>query len=186
MSTANPSQFPSQKKTISQKTEKWIKECIDAAEQIAIYRNDKMRMDYKNKRANYLLMMNKVDPADIQRITNPYGLGAKEFPANMQNYPIVVPRINVLVGEEIKRKFDWKIKSTNRSSVNSKQEEIRSKLDELLYKFIKNKSLSKEQFDEEVKKLDKWRKYSFKDIREIEATNIMRYFYETLQLQRKV
>lgn len=180
----NGQQFPAQKKTDAQKTKKWMQECIDAAEQIAIYRNDRLRMNYRNKRANYMLMMNQLDPTDMSRITNPYGLQSTDFPANMQNYPIVMPRINVLIGEEIKRRFDWRLRITNDEAINRKQEEIRNKITDLYIKYSTNLNLSEKDFQKELDELEKWKNYSFKDIRETEGTNIMAYMWEYLNLKQ--
>ena len=40
--------FPPQKLPRSKKTEKWAKQCIDAAEDLALFRDNGIRESYKN------------------------------------------------------------------------------------------------------------------------------------------
>ena len=47
--------FPSQKISRAKKTEKWAKECIEAGEDLAIFRNTGIRESYRNKLVNHNL-----------------------------------------------------------------------------------------------------------------------------------
>src|SRR3990167_5697500 len=115
------SYFPSQKKSISEKSDKWAKECIDAAEALILFRDQKIRQSSYNKRVNYNLANDILDKRDMENVVNPLGLRGATFPAKMQNYPLINPKIDLLVGEEIKRKFDWKVRVINDDAASEKE-----------------------------------------------------------------
>ena len=58
--------FPSQKKTRLQKTKKWAKQCIDAADSEGLYRHEGVRQFRKNKLINYNLYNGKIDRQDME------------------------------------------------------------------------------------------------------------------------
>ena len=117
-------QFPAQKKSDASKTKKWIQGCIESAEQIALFRDEKIRESHQNKLTNYNLANDILDQADIERTCNPFKLKVDEFPAKMQNYPIANPKMDLLIGEELKRRFDWKVRTINDSGVSDKEEQL--------------------------------------------------------------
>ena len=99
-------QFPSQKKSQGAKTKQWKMDCIDGAETLAIYRDEGIRKSFRNKRINYDLYSNILDEDDVKKIVDPLGLNNTYTPAKMQNYPIINPKVDLLCGEETKRRFD--------------------------------------------------------------------------------
>ena len=106
-------QWPLQKLPTSKKDEHWRKKCIDAGLTLALYNSDNRMRDTKyGMRANYRLFDGILDAADIERTVNPWGLDSQTFPAEMQCYPIATSKINLLVGEESKRRFDWRLRVT--------------------------------------------------------------------------
>ena len=127
--------FPPQKLSIGKKTEDWGKRCIEAAEDLAIYRHDGVRESYKNKKTNYNLANDVLDTSDLEKVCNPMGIKNATFPAKMQNYPIANPKIDLLVGEERKRRFSWSARVVNDDAItdkeNGKKEEI--------FKFLQQK-----------------------------------------------
>ena len=110
-------QFPSQKLSRTKKTQKWAEDCIKAGEDLAIFRYSGIRESYRNKLTNYNLANDILDTADIESVCNPMGIKEATFPAKMQNYPIANPKIDLLVGEERKRKFDWKVRVINDDAI---------------------------------------------------------------------
>ena len=109
MATNNLTFFPAQKKSTSQKNKKWMQDCVDSADEFTNIREHRIRQSQYNKKVNYDLYNDILDQRDIERITNPYNIRNASFPAKMQNYPIVNPKIDLLVGEEFKRRFDWRV-----------------------------------------------------------------------------
>ncbi len=93
--------FPAQKKPFKKKDEKWQKMCVQSAEALALWRESSLRKSYRNKRINYNLYSDILDPSDIEKTTNPLGVLGLNAPAKMQNYPICNPKIDLLVGESL-------------------------------------------------------------------------------------
>ncbi len=60
--------FPPQKLSIGRKTEKWGKQCIEAGEDLAIFRYNGVRESYKNKLINYNLANDILDTTDLERV----------------------------------------------------------------------------------------------------------------------
>ena len=61
----------------------------------------------------------------MKLILNPGGLEKFFVPDAIQHYPIITPRVNVLVGEEKKRKFDWSVEIINPDTLSKiKEDEI--------------------------------------------------------------
>ena len=176
--------FPVQKKSDNQKTESWAVSCIEGAENLTLFSNYEVRQSYYNKKKNYDLANDIIDIRDVQQVCSPLGLDMSTFPATMQNYPLVNPKLKLLIGEEMKRKFEWRVRSTNPHVANSKLE---VKKDELL-KLLSDIIYSENQQDEErikakLQELEKKFKYSYQDIREKMASDILKYLYKKLDLQ---
>ena len=115
--------LPAQKIPDSKKTKKWFKENIDAIDSNGFFLEEGVRASYKNRRINYDLYNGKLDMNDLVRTVNPNELKGLNLEQKIQHYPIAVPRLNVLIGEELKRRFDYKIILTNPDSVSIKEEE---------------------------------------------------------------
>src|SRR3990167_8002353 len=114
--------FPAQKKAHKLKTEPWRKSCMDGAESVAIFNDPMIRRSRSNKRINYDLYSNILHQDDIDRMCNPFKLKDSSTPAKMQNYPLANPKIDLLVGEEERRIFDWSCKVINEDAISSKEE----------------------------------------------------------------
>lgn len=165
--------FPQQKKPTKQKGEKWGKDCIEAAEQIVLQDHDAIRQDWYNKKKNYDLANDILDTNDVERVTNPYKISGGTFPATMQNYPIANPKIDLLVGEEAKRHFEYKVRVANENAVSIKEEEKlrqwQDKVKELIESEIEDESLIKEKLQE----FQKYLNFEYQDLRERRAAQIM-------------
>jgi hypothetical protein len=139
--------FPSQKISRAKKTEKWAIECIEAAEDLTIFRNVGIRESYANKLTNYNLANDILDTDDIEKVCNPMGIQNANFPAKMQNYPIMNPKLDLLIGEERKRKFDWHVRVMNDDAISDKEDEKKNKI----FQFIQQKVAAKELDEEQTK-----------------------------------
>lgn len=63
---------------------------------------------------NYLIYNGQVNQQDYSYITEQYGL---TYPARLVNYPIITPKIDLLVGEEIRRPLDMKVTTINKDAI---------------------------------------------------------------------
>ncbi len=174
--------FPSQKRTQSQKTEKFLIECIDSAEFLAIYRNaeEKRKMN-----VYYQLDNDIVNEEEIEKVFNPMELQYAAFPAAIKNYPLSVPKIDLLQGEETKRSFDWIVRSKNETAYSSAQSDLSDMLMDMLLEELQNNNYSEEKLAQRINEFNKYAKYQWKDKYELTATRILQYLWREQDLKDK-
>jgi len=177
------SQFPPQKLPKAKKTEAWGKKCIDAAEDLAIFRNSGIRESYANKLANYNLANDILDTSDIEKVCNPLGLSQATFPAKMQNYPIANPKIDLLAGEERKRRFNWQVRVTNDDAISQKEDSKKDMINNHIMEMVKAESQDEKEMEAKLQKFSKFMNYEWQDMRERTATHILNYLYKHLEMQ---
>lgn len=183
MSKQTTLHFPPQKLSRKAKTKTWAKKCIDAAEDLSIFRYDGIRESYKNKVSNYNLANDLLDTKDIEKVTNPLGLSEATFPAKMQNYPIANPKIDLLVGEERKRRFNWQVRVTNDDAISQKEEEKKGQIMQFLQEQITAEAFDEKDAEAKLQKLNKYLNYEWQDLRERTATHILNYLYKALDMK---
>lgn len=115
--------FPSQKKSMASKGRQWRRDHLDWADGNSYLNNSAVRRKLKHKRINLNLYNGKVDVKDMKLILNPGGLEEFFVPDAIQHYPIITPRVNVLVGEEKRRKFDWSVVINNPDTLSKIKED---------------------------------------------------------------
>ena len=126
--------LPRQRLSRSQKGKKWGKTCIDELEKITYGDiNYNGRSSRFKKQINYDLFNGKLDQQDFQYILNPFGFSESEFPATMQHYDIISPKVQLLMGEEIKRPFNFKVVSHDPDAISQLEEKKKE-----IKKFIKD------------------------------------------------
>jgi len=178
-------QFPSQKLPKSKKTKKWAEDCIKAAEDLAIFRYSGIRESYRNKLINYNLANDVLNTEDIETVCNPMGIKEATFPAKMQNYPIANPKIDLLVGEERKRKFDWKVRVINDDAISEKEDVKKQQLFQLMSQKIQSEAFDEQEAQKELQELQKFHLYDYQDLRERTATQILEYLYKVNHLKEE-
>tara|TARA_R110000751_G_scaffold8281_2_gene33080 strand:+ start:6999 stop:9461 length:2463 start_codon:yes stop_codon:yes gene_type:complete len=176
--------FPAQKIPFSKKNDAWRQKCIDAGEGLALWRNEGLRKNYFTKRINYNLYSDILDQSDVERTCNPLGVIGLNSPAKMQNYPICNPKIDLLVGESTKRKFDWKVRVTNDEAISSKEQSLKQQFAGLLDSHLKNE-FGEEEETEQLRAFHNYVTYEFQDMKERRATHILTYLYEYQKMSYK-
>jgi len=111
--------IPQQRLPITQKTEKWREECVDAFINLSKFG--------LSERRNYLKTLydyynGEIDEQDYKYVLKPYGRTRENFPSKLRNYPIIKPIIDLLLGEKSKRPINYKVIATNSDSVSIKEE----------------------------------------------------------------
>lgn len=117
--------LPEQRKTYSEKKKdgfKWAKDSLDAIA-VRMYQynsnDNKFHSDVQRKLVNYRLYNNELDQSDFEKDCNPFGLTAAEFKDEIQPYNKLYNKINVLLGEELKRPFNLRTYLVNDEAVNA-------------------------------------------------------------------
>jgi len=177
--------FPAQKKTDKEKNEKWQRDCVDAAEHLTMFNSRQIRQSFLNKRTNYNLYNNILDTRDIEKVCNQHNLEISKFPAKMQHIGIGNSKIRLLVGEESKRRFDWRavISSSDEQGVSSKEDQIKQMYMDFLMEKIQNEQFDQESAQRELNKLQKYINYDFQDIKEITANKILKHEVKRLEVK---
>jgi len=144
--------FPSQKTPKSKKTPKWFRECIDAVDSSGYFHDEGVRTSYQDKILNSNLYNGKLDIYDLEKTINPNGIETNTISYDIQHYPIINPRIDLLVGEESNREFKFSATVSNPDAISEKEKELASMVRQNVLELIES-DLNKEQLEAEVKKL---------------------------------
>jgi len=209
--------LPQQRKTYSEKKKdgfKWAKDCIDAIA-VRMYQynsNDNhYHSDVQRKLTNYRLYNNELDQKDFEKDCNPFGLTAEEFQDTIQPYNKLYNKINVLLGEELKRPFNIRTFLVNNEAVNSytraknelQKKYIQHLLDSEINKYKQKiaQELGDPQSEEEAKQfeeqlqaeadkilspeqIDKYMTTQWRDGAEIMMDQLLQWFNKKLRIRK--
>lgn len=136
-----------------------------------------------NDQINYDLYNDILHEEDFTHVTEPYGKRIGNFPAKLQNYNIIKPKIDLLLGEEIKRPFNMRAVVTNPDAVSEIQEQKKNMLIEYLNQQLLMKMqeqglpIQNEETGEIMtpKQIEEYMTHSYKDIRESVANKALTY-----------
>ena len=176
--------LPRQKKSFSSKGKSWRKENIEAGESLSFYNNEGVRQTLRNKVINLNLYNGIVNAEDVANVLNPDHVDASYIPDNIPHVPVVVPKIKLLIGEELRRRFDFQVITTNSDAITAKEESLKKFLNERVVSILQENYEDKE-LEERLKLLEKERKYSWSDRRETMGNLILKHYYEELEMKRK-
>lgn len=179
--------FPSQKISTSAKTQEWFKKCIDSAIDTAGNSISlSTQRSYYQKKLLRDLENGIIDISDVESTSNyvPVAFGTKTLDS-IQNYPLSKPRIDLLVGESIKRRFDWMVKVVNEDAISEKESEIKKMVTKSLYDLAVTPDLKEEQIQEKLQELSKWEYYEYQDMRERLCSQILHYLWRDQELPIK-
>ena len=103
-------------------------------------------------------------------------MDANFVPDNIPHHPIAVPKIDLLVGEEMKRRFDWKVIVTNPDAVSKKEEGKKKELVARISEYLQS-NYKDEELKVKMAELEKYMKYDWQDLREKMANQILRHYW---------
>jgi hypothetical protein len=170
--------FPSQKVSDDKKTDKWYKKCIDFAEGL-VGSNEYYRGEYGNKSENYNLRANIIDVRNFQKYINPAQLDLDNFPAKFQHVGIGNAKIDLLIGDYISRRREFKayISGKDEDSNTRKEEMLKEELFKRTLEIIQ-KSDNAQYIQKEAEKLKQYMTYDFQDLGERTANLILQREYK--------
>lgn len=174
---------PRQRLSYASKTKKWRKENIDYGDNYSFYHNDIVRATLQNKISNLHLFNGIVDRRDIQKVINPFGLDASYVPDNIPHHPILVPKIELLIGEEINRRTEFNAIITNPNAISTKENSKKEFLIKNLAGMIEQ-SEDKEELQKQMKQLDRDVR-SWQDSRELLINRLLRHYSIELSFDKK-
>lgn len=168
--------FPRQQLPFNQKTKSWRKKCIDWGDSKTFFNYSPVRKSVIKKKIAYDLLNGKLHMEDMEAIINPESIKAGYIPDRIQHYPIMNSKLNVLRGEETKRVFDFKVVVTNPNAVSEVEENKKQQLLAQLQQLIADNSVSEEDFNQELEKLNDYYTYQWQDMREIRANALLNHY----------
>jgi len=177
--------FPFQKRSTSSKGKDFVVECIEAAIHSTYMTTNDILQSKKDMAVNYNLRADILDERDVEKAINPWGIKGATFPAKMQNYPIANPKIDLLLGEESKRRFDWRVTVVNPDAVSEKETMIADMMKRTVAEAVVAKDYDEEKLAAELQKLQKFSKYEAQDLRERRATHYLQYLWKEQELKIK-
>jgi len=97
-----------------EKNKEWCDNVLNAIIGFMSYDDSTYQSSRNKDIGNYAVYNGKINQADYTYITEQYGLS---YPARLVNYPIITPKIDLLIGEELKRPIDMKVSTVNKEAV---------------------------------------------------------------------
>ena len=183
MSVIHNKKQPRQRLPYSKKTKSWRKDNVDAADKFSFYHNEVVRQTLKNKIINLNLYNGIVDIRDLHNTVNPHQIDASFIPDNIPHHPVMNAKVDLLIGEEINRRFDYKVLVTNHDAIFTKEEELKKELKQKMISYFE-RNYSKEELEEKYKELEDFLKYDYQDIRERLATQILQHYSSEQNFKR--
>lgn len=86
----------------------------------------------------YYLYNGLIDDSDYSHVLKPYGESRKNFPAKLQNYNIMKPNIDVLIGEFVSRPLAWSVYVVNDDVVTARDHFLQQSLQQNLQQHFIN------------------------------------------------
>lgn len=184
--------FPVQRLPMSKKTEAWGKACVDFIAGHAISNTGNSGRTPKQEMLSYYDLYNSIyNEKDLKYVTNPFNQD-DGFPAMAQDYNIIKPSIDLLLGEETKRPFNFKVIRTSESAASDAQDQLKQMLQDYVMATIMMKldPQNQQAYEEaiangEILPPDKIYKYisrDYKDIAESTAQHSLSYLKQKLNL----
>lgn len=170
--------FPRQQLPFKQKTRKWRQLNVDWGDSKTFFNYSPVRKSVIHKKISYDLLNGKLHMEDLQAVMNPENLKVGYIPDRIQHFPIINSKLNVLRGEESKRVFDYRVVVTNPNAVSSIEENKKDALITSLQQLIADTSISEEQYNQELQKLDEYYNYHWQDLRELRANCLLNHYYK--------
>ena len=123
--------LPPQKLSEREKTVAWGEQSVRAVVNKGLDNSSLYRKTRHEMQIAYDLLNGKFDPADVQHVVNPTANPVLKnmggLPAKYQHYDIIASKLNELLGEEIKRPFNFRAYGVS-GGVMSRQKEQRNQL----------------------------------------------------------
>lgn len=168
--------LPQQQLPMSKKTKAWRKMHLDWADARTFFNYAPVRNSVIHKKINYDLFNGKLHMQDLEAVINPEHLKDKTTPSDIQHYPIINSKLQVLRGEESKRIFDYKVIVTNPNSISEIEENKKSAVLQALQQLIASQSQDENEFNQRLEKISDYFTYEWQDMREVRANQLLNHY----------
>lgn len=187
--------FPQQKLPLSKKTEQWQHDCVNyIIGEGNVVSGGMTKTRFGEIQTYYNLYNSIFDEKDFKRITNPFKV-EDGFPATPQDFNIIRPKIDLLIGEETKRPMNFRVVRTSQEAAS----ELQEKEKELLLQYIMASITARmspeeaQQFQQQLQNgevmppeaIAKYMDKDYKDVVENTAYHTISYLREKLNLDNE-
>ena len=187
--------FPAQKLPVSKKNKKWQHDCVDyVIGEGNVTTGGKSVTTFGELQTYYDLYNSIFDEADFKKITNPFKV-QDGFPATPQDFNIIRPKIDLLIGEETKRPMNFRVVRTSQEATSELQEREKQMLLQYIQASIMSNMSPEEQqqFQQQLEsgeimppeQIAKYMDKEYKDVVENTAYHTIIYLREKLGLDHE-
>lgn len=187
--------FPQQKLPLTKKTEQWQHDCVNYIISEGNVNSSPGNTSNAGEMQVYYNLYNSIfDEKDFKRITNPFKVD-DGFPATPQDFNIIRPKVDLLIGEETKRPMNFRVVRTSQEAAS----ELMDKEKELVIQYAMAKiqaMMSEEEAEQFQQQLDsgeimppeaigKYMDKQYKDVVENTAYHTLQYLSEKLNINNE-
>lgn len=189
------STFPQQKLPLKKKTEQWQHDCVNyIIGEGNVVSGGMERTRFGEIQTYYNLYNSIFDEKDFKRVTNPFKVD-DGFPATPQDFNIIRPKVDLLIGEETKRPMNFRVVRTSQEAAS----ELMDKEKELLMQYMMSAVMAQmspeeaQQFQQQLangevmppEQIAKYMSKDYKDVIENTAYHTLVYLREKLNLDNE-
>ena len=187
--------FPQQKLPLSKKNEDWQHSCVNyIIGEGNIVSGGRQNTQFGELQTYYNLYNSIFDEKDFKRITNPFKVD-DGFPATPQDFNIIRPKIDLLIGEETKRPMNFRVVRTSQEAAS----DLMDKEKDMLIQYMMSAIMAKmdpeqqQQFQQQLQngeimppeQIAKYMDSTYKDVVENTAYHALSYLREKLNLDNE-
>lgn len=187
--------FPQQKLPLSKKDEQWKHDCVNYIIGEGNVVSGGMQKTHFGEIQTYYDLYNSIfDEKDFKRITNPFKV-ADGFPATPQDFNIIRPKVDLLIGEETKRPLNFRVVRTSQEATSELMDKEKQMLIQYMMSAITARMSPEEQqqFQEQLQsgeimppeEIGKYMRRDYKDVVENTAYHALVYLREKLGLDNE-
>lgn len=187
--------FPQQKLPLSKKNEQWQHDCINYIIGEGNVISGGMEKTRFGEMQTYYNLYNSIfDEKDFKRITNPFKV-EDGFPATPQDFNIIRPKIDLLIGEETKRPMNFTVSRTSQEATSELMDREKQMLMQYVMASITARMGEEEaqQFQQQLQsgeimppeQIAKYMQRDYKDIVENTAYHTLVYLREKLNIDNE-
>lgn len=188
------SSFPQQKLPLKKKDEKWQHDCVNYIIGEGNVTSGGANTRFGEVQSYYNLYNSIFDEKDFKRITNPFKVD-DGFPATPQDFNIIRPKVDLLIGEETKRPMNFRVVRTSQEATSELMDTEKEMLMNYIMASITSKMSEEEaaQFQQQLQSgeimppeaIAKYMSKDYKDVIENTAYHTLTYLREKLGLDNE-
>ena len=187
--------FPQQKLPLKKKNEQWQHDCVNyIIGEGNVVSGGMTKTRFGEIQTYYNLYNSIFDEKDFKRITNPFKV-EDGFPATPQDFNIIRPKVDLLIGEETKRPMNFRVVRTSQEAAS----ELMDKEKEMLMQYIMASITARmspeeaQQFQQQLQSgevmppeaIAKYMQKDYKDVVENTAYHTLTYLREKLNIDNE-